>query len=161
MIENVQTTTVALSDIMSKLIFIGAFALIVLVFQVVYVSIKSSQCKSTGISIDLKQYKSFVSMLLAMCITGFMYTIVEILLIVAGPISYEMVYGTSFVYMAIIGLLCAISGLIKGVIAGNSLIRIANDTSQKSLSITMLLMAAAEIPSIISLVLFLLKFFVE
>lgn len=161
MMENIQTTSVALNDIMSKLIFIGAAALIALVFQVVYVFLKSSQCKSTGISIGLNQYKSFVSMLLAMCLTGFMYTIIEILLIFAGPVSYEMVYDTSFVYIAIIGLLCAISGLMKGVIAGNSLIRIANDTSQKSLSITMLYMAAAEIPAIISLVLFMVKYFVE
>ncbi len=161
MIENIPTTSVALNDIMSKLIFIGAAALVALTFQVVYVALKSSQCKSMGISIGISQYKSFVSMLLAICVTGFMYTIVEILLIVAGPVSYEMVYDTSFVYIAIIGLLCAISGFIKGVIAGNSLIRIANDKSQKSLSMTMLFMAAAEIPAIISLVLFLMKYFVE
>ncbi|MDE6023828.1 MAG: hypothetical protein K2G45_00045 [Lachnospiraceae bacterium] len=161
MIEKTVQTTVALNDIMSKLVLISAIALVTLVFSLVYVFIKSSQCKSTGIRIAPAQYKSFVSMLLAMCLTSFMYTVIEVLLITLGPISYEMVASTSFVYITVIGLLCGISMILKGIIAGNSLIKIANDTSQKSLSMTMLYMAAAEIPSIISLVLFLMEYFVS
>lgn len=160
--DNIMQDLISLNDIMPKLLILIVPAAVALLFSLIYILIKSSQCKSTGIGVSRETYRSYLSVIFAINITGVMYAILEVLLIITENVSYDRVNQASMLYMLIIGLLCALSGALKAVIAGNSLIKIANDTSgQTAMSRLMIFLAIAEIPAIASLVMFMVKFFVK
>lgn len=176
---------ITLNDILPKLLVITVPAAIALLFSLIFILIKSSQCKSMGVRVSKETYKSYLSVIFAINITGVMYAIVEALLIITENVSYDKVNQASMLYMLIIGLLCAVSGILKAVIAGNSLIKIANDTSgqgqqtkvvravglravnvggnsaSSAMSRLMVFLAVAEIPAIVSLAMFVIKFFAK
>lgn len=161
-VDNIMQDSISLNDIVPKLLILIVPAAVALLFSLVYVLIKSSQCKSMGVRVSKETYKSYLSVIFAINITGVMYAIVEALLIITENVSYDKVNQASMVYMLIIGLLCAVSGILKAVIAGNSLIKIANDTSgQNAMSRLMVFLAVAEIPAIASLAMFVIKFFAK
>lgn len=179
--------TITLNDIMPKLLIISIPAIVALVFSLVFILLKSSQCKREGVCVSRQTYNSMLSVIFAINVTGFMYAFVEVLLIITENVSYAEVNKASMPYMLAIGLLCAVSGILKAVIAGNSLIKIANDTSSKSngqrqrtkavravglrvmnvggnsaspaMSRLMIFLAVAELPAIASLAMFVIKFF--
>ncbi|MDE5872681.1 MAG: hypothetical protein K2H07_02085 [Lachnospiraceae bacterium] len=155
--------TITLNDIMPKLLIISIPAIVALLFSLVFILIKSSQCKRVGVSISRQIYNSYLSVIFAINVTGFMYALVEVLLIITENVSYDEVNEASMLYMLAIGLLCAVSGILKAVIAGNSLIKIANDTSAQSpaMSRLMIFLAVAELPAIASLAMFVIKFFAD
>lgn len=161
-VDTIMQDSISLNDIMPKLLILIVPAAVALLFSLVYVLIKSSQCKSMGVRVSRETYKSYLSVIFAINITGVMYAIVEALLIITENVSYDKVNQASMLYMLIIGLLCAVSGILKAVIAGNSLIKIANDTSgQNAMSRLMVFLAVAEIPAIASLAMFVIKFFAK
>lgn len=161
-VDNIMQDSISLNDIVPKLLILIVPAAVALLFSLVYVLIKSSQCKSMGVRVSKETYKSYLSVIFAINITGVMYAIVEALLIITENVSYDKVNQASMLYMLIIGLLCAVSGILKAVIAGNSLIKIANDTSgQNAMSRLMVFLAVAEIPAIASLAMFVIKFFAK
>lgn len=161
-VDNIMQDSISLNDIVPKLLILIVPAVFALLFSLVYVLIKSSQCKSMGVRVSKETYKSYLSVIFAINITGVMYAIVEALLIITENVSYDKVNQASMLYMLIIGLLCAVSGILKAVIAGNSLIKIANDTSgQNAMSRLMVFLAVAEIPAIASLAMFVIKFFAK
>lgn len=161
-VDTIMQDSISLNDIMPKLLILIVPAAVALLFSLVYVLIKSSQCKSMGVRVSKETYKSYLSVIFAINITGVMYAIVEALLIITENVSYDKVNQASMLYMLIIGLLCAVSGILKAVIAGNSLIKIANDTSgQNAMSRLMVFLAVAEIPAIGSLAMFVIKFFAK
>lgn len=161
-VDNIMQDSISLNDIVPKLLILIVPAVVALLFSLVYVLIKSSQCKSMGVRVSKETYKSYLSVIFAINITGVMYAIVEALLIITENVSYDKVNQASMLYMLIIGLLCAVSGILKAVIAGNSLIKIANDTSgQNAMSRLMVFLAVAEIPAIASLAMFVIKFFAK
>lgn len=177
------TNTITLNDIMPKLLIISIPAAGALLFSLVYILIKSSQCKRVGVRISRQTYNSSLAVIFAINVTGFMYALVEVLLIITENVSYDEINQASMLYMLAIGLLCAVSGILKAVIAGNSLIKIANDTSGQNqqtkavrvvgarvmnvggnsaspaMSRLMLFLAVAELPAIASLAMFVVKFF--
>lgn len=154
---------ITLNDIMPKLLAISIPAASALLFSLVFILIKSSQCKRVGVSISKQAYNSRLSVIFAINMTGFMYALIEVLLIVMENVSYDEVNQTSMLYMLAIGLLCAVSGILKAVFAGNSLIKIANDTSPQSpaMSKLMIFLAMAELPALASLAMFVIKFFAD
>lgn len=174
-------SAISISEIMPKLFAISIPAVIALLFSIVFIIIKNIQCRATGIRIGKKAYNSNLSVIFALNITGFMYAILEVLLIVSENVSWDKVNDTSLVYMVCIGLLCGVSGIAKGVISGNSLLKIANDTSDvtkkgnslmrmkavnvgtsggsRSMSKLMCLCAVAELPALASLMMFVIKYF--
>lgn len=161
-VDNIMQDSISLNDIVPKLLILIVPAAVALLFSLVYVLIKSSQCKSMGVRVSKETYKSYLSVIFAINITGVMYAIVEALLIITENVSYDKVNQASMLYMLIIGLLCAVSGILKAVIAGNSLIKIANDTSgQNAMSRLMVFLAVAELPAIASLAMFVIKFFAK
>lgn len=184
-VNTVTENIITLNDIMPKLLIISIPAIVALLFSLVYILIKSSQCKRVGVSISRQIYNSYLSVIFAINVTGFMYALVEVLLIITENVSYDEVNEASMLYMLAIGLLCAVSGILKAVIAGNSLIKIANDTSgQKqrtkavravglrvmnvggysaspAMSRLMIFLAVAELPAIASLAMFVIKFFAD
>lgn len=161
-VDTIMQDSISLNDIMPKLLILIVPAAVALLFSLVYVLIKSSQCKSMGVRISRETYNSYLAVIFAINVTGVMYAIVETLLIITENVSYDKVNQASMLYMLIIGLLCAVSGILKAVIAGNSLIKIANDTSgQNAMSRLMVFLAVAEIPAIVSLAMFVIKFFAK
>lgn len=154
---------ITLNDIMPKLLAISIPAASALLFSLVFILIKSSQCKRVGVSISKQAYNSRLSVIFAINMTGFMYALIEVLLIVMENVSYDEVNQTSMLYMLAIGLLCAVSGILKAVFAGNSLIKIANDTSPQApaMSKLMIFLAMAELPALASLAMFVIKFFAD
>ncbi|MBD5095699.1 MAG: hypothetical protein HDT40_01630 [Lachnospiraceae bacterium] len=154
---------ITLNDIMPKLLAISIPAASALLFSLVFILIKGSQCKRVGVSISKQAYNSRLSVIFAINMTGFMYALIEVLLIVMENVSYDEVNQTSMLYMLAIGLLCAVSGILKAVFAGNSLIKIANDTSPQSpaMSKLMIFLAMAELPALASLAMFVIKFFAD
>lgn len=174
---------ISLNDIIPRLLVIIIPAAVALLFSLVYVLIKSRQCKSIGVRISRGTYNAYLAVIFAISITGFLYALVEVLLIMTENVSYADINQTSMAYILAIGLLCALSGILKAVIAGNSLIKIANDTSGQgqqikavravglramnvggnsaspAMSRLMIFLAVAEIPALASLLMFVLKFF--
>ncbi len=181
--DTIMEDTISLNEIMPKLLILIVPAAVALLFSLVYVLIKSRQCKSMGVRISREAYNSCLAVIFAINVTGFMYALVEVLLIITENVSRVEVNQTSMTYILIIGLLCALSGILKAVIAGNSLIKIANDTSGQTkqtkavravgmrvvnvggsnapaaMSRLMVFLAVAEIPAIASLAMFVVKFF--
>ncbi len=182
-VDTMMEDTISLNDIMPELLILIVPAAVALLFSLVYVLIKSRQCKSMGVRISRGTYNSYLAVIFAINITGFMYALVEVLLIITENVSYDEINQTSMAYILAIGLLCAVSGILKAVIAGNSLIKIANDTSGQikqtkavravgmrvvnvggnaaspAMSRLMIFLAVAEIPAIASLVMFVVRFF--
>lgn len=176
-------SVISLNDIMPKLLIISIPAVIALLFSLVFIFIKSSQCKQMGVRISKQTYNSYLSVIFAINVTGFMYAVVEVVLVISEIVSYDEINEASMLYMVTIGLLCAVSGALKAVIAGNSLIKIANDTTGQTqqtkavravgmrvmnvgannaspaMSRLMIFLAVAEIPAIVSLTMFIVKFF--
>lgn len=174
-------SAISISEIMPKLFAISIPAVIALLFSIVFIAIKNIQCRATGIRIGKKAYNSNLSVIFALNLTGFMYALLEVLLIVTENVGWDKVNDTPLVYMICIGLLCALSGIAKAVISGNSLLKIANDTSEvtkksnslmrmktlnvgngggsRSMSKLMCLCAVAEIPALASLMMFVIKYF--
>lgn len=181
--DTIMQDSITLNDIMSKLLVIIIPAAVALLFSLVYVLIKSRQCKFMGVRISRGTYNAYLAVIFAINITGFLYALVEVLLIMTENVSYADINQTSMAYILAIGLLCALSGILKAVIAGNSLIKIANDTSGQgqqikavravglramnvggnsaspAMSRLMIFLAVAEIPALASLLMFVLKFF--
>ncbi len=174
-------SVISIKELMPKLLVISMPAVIALLFSIVFIVIKNIQCRATAIRISPKAYKSNLSVIFALNMTGFMYALLEVLLIVTKNVSWDKVNDTALVYMVCIGLLSGISGIAKGVISGNSLLKIANDTSDatkkgnslmrmkavnvgygggsQSMSKLMCLCAVAEIPALASLMMFVIKYF--
>lgn len=181
--DTMMEDTISLNDIMPELLILIVPAAVALLFSLVYILIKSRQCKSMGVRISREAYNSQLAVILLINVTGFMYALVEVLLIITENVSRVEVNQTSMTYILIIGLLCALSGILKAVIAGNSLVKIANDTSGQTkqtkavravgmrvvnvggsnapaaMSRLMVFLAVAEIPAIASLVMFVIRFF--
>lgn len=125
-------------------------------FSLIWLFAKKKDVESWGIGGE--ELNASAMLFLSVCATSFMYAVVENLLLLHNVgITAEKIVGTSFGFFALIGLVNAASCLVKGIIGGRMLRSCVGQEKQKGLSKALLYMAAAEVPGLIVLVLYMMK----
>lgn len=146
------------NDVVIRLLIIGLPVVVAFLISIGYVFATKAKCVSE--ELDANELKASAQLFLTTVMTSFLYGVLEILLIWSKRVSVEQVLETSMVYLAIIGILNAASCLAKGIIAGKMLPKAVGENKQQGLSKGLLYMAMAEVPGLIALVMFMIKYFV-
>lgn len=124
---------------------------------VIYLFISKAREESNGL--DGAELGGAMMLFLPVCMTSFMYALVELLLILRNEsITADKIKGVPVAFFAVISVLSAASCLIKGIIGGLKLSSCVGAEKQNGISKVMLFMAAAEVPGLISFALCMMKF---
>ncbi|MCH5280531.1 MAG: hypothetical protein J1E61_03610 [Lachnospiraceae bacterium] len=145
------------NDVLTRLLLIGLPVVVTFLISIGYVFAAKARCVSE--ELDANELKASAQLFLTTVMTSFLYGVLEILLIWSKRVSVEQVLETSMVYLAIIGILNGASCLAKGIIAGKMLPKAVGENKQQGLSKGLLYMAMAEVPGLIALVMFMIKYF--
>lgn len=137
------------------------FVPVVVAFAIAVVYLFASRAREESNGLDGAELGGAMMLFLPVCITNFMYAVVEILLMLGNEgITADKIEGVPVAFFAVIGVLSAASCLIKGVIGGLKLSSCVGAEKQSGISKVMLFMAAAEVPGLISFALWMIKFMV-
>ena len=145
------------NDVLIRLLLIGLPVAVTCLISIGYVFATKAKCVSEDM--DANELKASAQLFLTTVITSFLYALVEIMLILQGHVSVDQVLETSVVFLAAIGILNAVACLAKGIIAGKMLPKAVGENKQQGLSKGLLYMAIAEVPGLIALVMYLVKYY--
>lgn len=102
------------------------------------------------------------SLFLSICATSFLYMVLEIIIILfTDNVPMTAILKQSVYFYALLSILNAASCLIKGIVGGKRLKYITGEDKEQAMARSLIYMSIAELPSLISLVLYLLTFFTE
>lgn len=145
------------NDVLIRILIIGLPVVATYLISIGYIFATKAKCVSEDM--DANDLGASAQLFLAAVTASFLYAILEILLIWSNRVSVEQVLETSIVYLAVIGILNAASCLAKGIIAGKMLPKAVGENRQQGLSKGLIYIAIAEVPGVIALAMFMLKYF--
>lgn len=130
-------------------------------FAIAVVYLFASKAREESNGLDGTELGGAMMLFLPVCMTNFMYAVVEILLLLRNEgITADKIEGVPVAFFAVISVLSAASCLIKGIIGGLKLSGCVGAEKQNGISKVMLFMAAAEVSGLISFALWMIKFMV-
>lgn len=144
-------------EVLMRILILFVPTAVAFVIAVIYLFISKAREESNGL--DSAELSGAMMLFLPVCMTNFMYVLVELLLILRNEsITADKIKGVPVAFFAVISVLSAASCLIKGIIGGLRLSRCVGTERQNGISKVMLFMAAAEVPGLISFALWMVKF---
>lgn len=145
-------------DVLTRLLILFVPTAIAFLVSVIYLFV--SEKNEEYVRSDSEDSKSAVGLFLPICLTNFMYSIMEVLSVLVNEKAAGRITETSISIFIVISVLGAGSCLIKGIIGGLKLSDCTGAEKQNGLSKAILYMAAAEVPGLISLAIYFLKLIV-
>lgn len=148
------------SEVLVRVLVLAVPTVITFLFAVISILISKKKCENAGL--EGKELASAAMLFLAICITNLFYMIVEVLFVLMPdyiPII-RLVSEGIFVF-ELIGLLNALSCLVKGIISAKFLPIAVGENKQEGLSKALIFMSFVELPGLAALVVFLIKFMVN
>lgn len=150
------------TNVLVKLLILAVPTVGAMMVAMGYIFAEKRKLEFSDSRMDANALASGAYLLLSVCATNFMYTVVEVLLILfPKQISEDRILGETIYIFLVIGLLNAISCLVKGIIGGKSMKKITGRDRKLYLNKALIFMAIAEVPSLIALLIYLVKFFLK
>lgn len=146
------------NEVLTRILIMAVPVAVAFLISIICLAVAKIKCGMAGL--DSKELMASMLLYLIMCATNFMYALVEVLLILTERIAVTKLVQENIVIFIIVGVLSMISCLAKGIIGGKFMPLSAGANKQQGLSKAMVFMAVAEIPGLISLAIFLVKFLV-
>lgn len=141
------------SDVILRLLVLAIPTTVSFLFSVIYLFIAGRKAE-----IDTQS----TSLFLSVCATSFLYMVIEIIIILfTDSVPMTAILKQSVFFFALLSILNAISCIIKGIIGGKRLQYITGEDKEQATARSLIYLSIAELPSLISLVLYLLTFFTE
>lgn len=145
------------NDVLTRILIMAVPAIAAFLISIIYLVVAKIRCGMAGL--ERKDLMASMQLYLAICATNFMYALVEVLLILMENIDVAELVQENITLFVIVGALSAISCLAKGIIGGKFMPLSTGANKQQGLGKAMIFMAVAEIPGLIALALFIIKFF--
>ena len=146
------------SDVLMRILLLFIPAAVTFLAAIIYLFVSKKNGEKGGLNaVDLQ---SAAMLFLAVYATNFLYSVMEILLmLVREDITADRIAGEAAAIFAAMGVLNALSCIAKGIIGGRKLPYCAGADKQNGLSKALVYMAAAEIPGLAALAIYMIKFF--
>lgn len=146
------------SDVLMRVLLLFIPAVVTFLAAIIYLMVSKKNGESHGLNaVDLQ---NSAKLFMAMYATTFLYSVLEVLLLLTKKkdITVDRIVKESVVIFVVIGILNAVSCIAKGIIGGQKLPYCTGEDKQNGLSKAILYMAAAEIPGLAALILYMIKF---